>query len=204
MSVTMYCKLSRLMPQAEPSIKQDLETKQQKQKHYYGCQSRVLKPLQVGSPVRVRKGIGVNEDRLLKSYRVRVNTGYEVERNRRHIIKDTSHQPFVISGDLEEQEGNTQEIDNSEPIPITSANEKGQKTFNTEDGYSDNEHKGFRGFAESNDPSIGLDTEEERRYSQACREGNRFATQGKCARCGDRMEESQENLAVAAEVYRKR
>ncbi|KAJ8882570.1 hypothetical protein PR048_014381 [Dryococelus australis] len=119
----LHCTASRLIPQAQLSLKRDLETRQQKQKHYYDRQSR-------------RAEIVTVLERP-KSYRVRVDTGYEVEMNRRYIITDTSHQPFVISGDLEEQEGNSQEIDNTEPI--TSANEKWQTTFNTKDGRT----KGF-------------------------------------------------------------
>ncbi|KAJ8891165.1 hypothetical protein PR048_010680 [Dryococelus australis] len=96
-------------------------------------QSNGLVERHVGSPVRVRKGDSGREESIESKGRHWLQGGKESQTHYYGYQSPTF-------GDLEEQEGNSQEIDNTEPI--TSANEKGQTTFNTEDGYSDNEQDG--------------------------------------------------------------
>ncbi|XP_063233061.1 uncharacterized protein K02A2.6-like [Bacillus rossius redtenbacheri] len=141
----------RFIPQIQPNIVQDLYARQQKQKHYYDYHSRVLKPLKEGSLVKVRNRNSWQSGQIVKlldrprSYRVRVDTGHEVERNRKDIIRDSINQPLVIAGDIEEPSGDTQTVDKyeSKTPPVHE-----QLSCELVKDGDDNSQEGFRGFEE--------------------------------------------------------
>lgn len=110
-----------LKPELQPNIQADLAVRQHKQKLSYDSQSRELTPLPEGSLVRVRKGDTWQRGQIVKaldrprSYRIKVESGKEIERNRKHLILDGKGEPFVVAND--ELEGNSHSFESSHENP---------------------------------------------------------------------------------------
>lgn len=96
-----------LMPKVQLNTKETLKNRQLNQKQYYDRSAKSLTVLKVGQKVKIKNDITnkwisgiITEILKYRSYKIRLNCGRIMVRNRRHIIPDSSDRDDVPHYDL--------------------------------------------------------------------------------------------------------